>query len=43
MNMKKFKILAIVDAVLIVALVVLMFALKGQYNLEARLCDHHGC
>ena len=36
MNMKKFKILAIVDAVLIVALVVLMFALKGQYNDQAQ-------
>ena len=36
MNMKKFKILAIVDAVLIVALVVLMFTLKGQYNDKAQ-------
>lgn len=34
--MKKFKILAIVDGVLIVALVVLMFALKGQYNDQAQ-------
>ena len=36
MNMKKFKILAIVDGVLIVALVVLMFALKGRYNDQAQ-------
>jgi len=36
MNMKKFKILAIVDVVLIVALVVVMFALKGQYNDQAQ-------
>lgn len=36
MNMKKFKILAIVDAVLIVALVVLMFTLKGKYNDQAQ-------
>ena len=36
MNMKKFKILAIVDAVLIVALVVAMFTLKGKYNDQAQ-------
>lgn len=34
--MKKFKILAIVDAVLIVALVVAMFTLKGKYNDQAQ-------
>ena len=33
---KKFKILAIVDGVLIVTLVVIMFALKGQYNDQAQ-------
>lgn len=36
MNTKKFKILAIVDAVLIVALLVLMFVLKGGYNEQAQ-------
>jgi len=36
MNNKKFKILAIVDAVLIVALLVLMFVLKGGYNEQAQ-------
>ena len=36
MNTKKFKILAIVDGVLIVALVVFMFALKGKYNDQAQ-------
>ena len=36
MNTKKFKILAIVDGVLIVALVVMMFALKGRYNDQAQ-------
>ncbi|MBR4916628.1 MAG: hypothetical protein IKZ45_06065 [Fibrobacter sp.] len=36
MDKKKFKILAIVDGVLIVALVVFMFALKGKYNDQAQ-------
>lgn len=36
MDKKKFKILAIVDAVLIVALFVVMFTLKGQYNEQAQ-------
>jgi hypothetical protein len=35
MNTKKFKILAIADGVLIVALVVVMFALKGMYKDKA--------
>ena len=37
MNTKKFKILAIVDGVLIVALVVFMFALKGKYSRPSRI------
>lgn len=36
MNNKKFKILAIADAVIIVALLVLMMVLKGQYNDQAQ-------
>lgn len=36
MNTKKFKILAIVDALAIVALLVLMMVLKGQYNDQAQ-------
>lgn len=36
MNKKKFKILAIVDAVIIVALFIVMFTLKGQYNEQAQ-------
>ena len=36
MDNKKFKILAIVDAVIIVALIVLMMVLKGNYNDQAQ-------
>ena len=36
MNNQKFKILAIVDAVLIVVLIVVMMVLKGQYNDQAQ-------
>ena len=36
MNKQKFKILAIVDGVLIVALVVVMFVFKGQLNEQAQ-------
>lgn len=36
MNKQKFKILAIVDGVLIVALVVVMFVFKGQLNEQAK-------
>lgn len=35
-KMKKFKILLVIDIVLIVALAVLMFVLKGQYNETAK-------
>lgn len=35
-KMKKFKILLVVDIVLIIALAVLMFVLKGQYNETAK-------
>ncbi|MBO7614043.1 MAG: hypothetical protein J6S81_09580 [Treponema sp.] len=37
MGNKKFKILAIVDAVLIVVLIVAMFVLKGQYKEQAQI------
>ena len=36
MNNQKFKILAIVDAVLIVVLIVVMMVLKGNYNDQAQ-------
>lgn len=36
MDKKKFKILAIVDAVIIIALFIVMFSLKGQYNEQAQ-------
>lgn len=37
MDNKKFKILAIVDGILIVALIVIMFVLKGQYKEQAQI------
>ena len=36
MDKKKFKILAIVDVVLVIGLFVLMMVLKGQYNDQAQ-------
>ena len=36
MDKKKFKILAIIDAVIIVALIVVMFTVKGKYNEQAQ-------